>query len=93
MGFAPGGALSILTCSELISFLDDYVAGELSPAAAAAFEAHLAECAACEAYANTYRAAIRLGREALRPDCADLGDVPEELVAAILAARGTTPLS
>jgi hypothetical protein len=40
------------------------------------------------AYLRSYEATIRLGRAAFRgPDARDCDDVPEELVAAVLAAR------
>lgn len=73
-----------ITCRELIDFLDDYVAGSLEPARQAAFESHLGECRGCRNYLATYRAAIRLSREAAE---STTDDVPNDLVKAILAAR------
>lgn len=78
-----------LTCPEFVAFLDDYVAGRLAPQVVAAFNRHLASCPSCAAYANTYRATIRLGREAFSDSSDVPDDVPEELIAAILAARLT----
>jgi len=80
----------VLTCEQLTAFLDDYVAGDQPAGVRARFEEHLAVCPPCVAYLAGYRAAISLGKQAYRP--APNGgipeDVPEELVQAILAARG-----
>jgi anti-sigma factor RsiW len=48
--------MATLTCRDVIvEFLADYVDGRLAPAVAAELEAHLRECAACQAYLKTYR--------------------------------------
>jgi anti-sigma factor RsiW len=77
-----------MTCRELIEFLADYLSGELPAEERRLFEEHLAECPDCVAYLETYEATIRLGKGAFSivqdPGCAD---APEELVAAIMAAR------
>lgn len=74
-----------LKCRELIEFLDRYVAGELPAKQTREFKWHLRLCRSCRAYLRTYRQTLRLERGAL----ADLSvEMPEELVAAILAARG-----
>ena len=44
-----------LTCRELIDLLADYLDSTLSQAAVAELEDHLAKCAECQAYLNTYR--------------------------------------
>ena len=78
----------LMTCRELIEFLDRYVAGELDPVQREEFDRHLALCPPCIAYLETYRDAIRLAREAeTEPAEGVTGAMPEELVAAILAAR------
>ena len=73
----------MLTCQELIEFLAAYVDEELSADERARFDRHLAVCPHCVDYLHGYRESIRLGKAA----CADVDDVPEELVDAILAAR------
>ena len=77
-----------MTCRELIEFLADYLSGELPAEERRLFEEHLAECPDCVAYLKTYEATIRLGKDAFS-SVQDTGcaDAPEELVAAILAAR------
>jgi anti-sigma factor RsiW len=79
-----------LTCREFVAFLSEYLEGELDPDEAARFEAHLAECPDCVTYLESFRETIRLGRECFA-EGAELADVPEELLAAILSARGTRP--
>lgn len=77
-----------LTCRELSEFLADYLAGALGPARRALFEEHLAECPECHAYLRSYAATVRLVKDAYAPERAPAG-VPERLVRAIMAARGT----
>ena len=77
-----------ITCRELIGFLADYLDGALPPAQRGEFDRHLAICPSCVNYLETYKATIRLGKSAFcEPGGAPPGDVPEELIAAILAAR------
>jgi anti-sigma factor RsiW len=80
-----------LTCRDFVEFLSEYLDGGLGRDEATRFEAHLAECPDCVAYLEGFREAVRLGRECFAQDAGPPGDVPEELVAAILAARGTGP--
>jgi anti-sigma factor RsiW len=77
-----------LTCRELVEFLMAYDDGELAPAERAVFEAHLAECPDCVAYLEGYRRTVALGKRAFADEKASASAaVPEELVAAVLAAR------
>jgi anti-sigma factor RsiW len=77
-----------LTCRELVEFLMAYDDGELDAAERAAFDAHLAECPDCEAYLASYRATVALGRKAFADETQDAAaEAPEELIAAVLAAR------
>jgi anti-sigma factor RsiW len=77
-----------MTCGELIEFLMAYDDGELAPDRRDAFDAHLARCAPCLRYLATYREAVALGRDAFADPAAPVpGEVPEELVQAILAVR------
>jgi anti-sigma factor RsiW len=76
-----------LTCRELIEFLADYLDGELAAEERAAFDAHLAVCPYCVDYLASYRETIHLGRRALAVEAELLGEVPVELVEAILASR------
>lgn len=75
----------MITCRDLYGFLDDYLAGALDLPARVAFQAHLAMCRACRRYLRTYEAALAVAKTA---EAAPLEVPPEELVQAILAARG-----
>jgi anti-sigma factor RsiW len=78
-----------MMCREVIAFLADFLAGELPVDERAEFEAHLAECPWCVAYIQTYQEAVRMGKAVLgAPDEPAAGRAPEELIRAILAARG-----
>jgi anti-sigma factor RsiW len=78
-----------LTCREVTDFLGAYLAGELRAKQRGAFEAHLVVCPDCRTYLEQYEQTRRLAR-ASRGDAVEAG-VPEELVAAILAARSVAP--
>jgi anti-sigma factor RsiW len=78
----------MITCRELVDFLNDYLDGALPPRRRAEFERHLEACPECVSYLESYRETIRLGKRAFATDAKALpADVPEELVKAILAAR------
>ena len=74
-----------MTCRDVLDFLMAYLDGELTAEQRAAFDHHLSLCDACRDYLASYRATLRLERAA-DPDAAP--PVPDELVRAILAARG-----
>lgn len=81
-----------MTCQEVADFLLDYTAGELADDVRVQFERHLSNCLNCREYLSIYRVTTTLGRHALdRADDAIEAGVPEELVAAILAARARLP--
>jgi anti-sigma factor RsiW len=77
-----------MNCREFIGLLDAYLAREVPEDRRKLCEQHLAVCASCTAYLDSYRVTIALGKSA----CQDLegpipADVPEELVRALLALR------
>jgi anti-sigma factor RsiW len=77
-----------VTCREFADFIGGYLSGELPSDATAQFERHVSLCANCRAYLAQYRATIDLGCRAFADDDANLpADVPDDLVAAILANR------
>ena len=80
-----------MTCREVADFLMEYLDGELPPAALAEFERHLECCENCRNYLAHYEAATALGRRAFDDEQADPGNVPEDLIQAILAARARRP--
>jgi anti-sigma factor RsiW len=77
-----------MTCREVADFILDYSTGELSLEVRGMFERHLSVCPNCREYLAQYLTIVKLGRRAFGDDlgAAESG-VPEELVAAILAAR------
>ncbi len=77
-----------ITCREVVDFLDGYLTGALDPDATARFERHLSECPPCVAYMQTYQAATSMARAALRESEDAAEEMPEDLVKAVLRARG-----
>ena len=58
--------MSALTCKEVIlDYLADYLEKALSPEVIADLERHLAGCAPCLAYLNTYKKTRDLTRQAM----------------------------
>ena len=79
----------MITCRELVEFLMMYLDGELAIDQRERFDRHLSVCPACTVYLNAYVEAVRMGKAACAPlDEPVHDDVPEDLVRAILAARG-----
>ncbi|HXW08320.1 MAG TPA: zf-HC2 domain-containing protein [Vicinamibacterales bacterium] len=78
-----------MTCRELADFILDYLAGTLPDETRRIFDHHLTICPNCVRYLATYRSTVELGRRAFEDDDrrAREAGVPEELIAAILAAR------
>ncbi len=74
-------------CRELISFLMDYVDGELPTEHAGTFQQHLDACPECVAYVDSYERTISLTKDTLGEPEAACDDMPEDLVQAILTAR------
>jgi anti-sigma factor RsiW len=77
-----------ITCQELITFLADYLAGQLPPAKNAEFARHLALCVSCVQYIATYEQTIRMAKSAMTAPELRIEEVPEDLVTAILASVG-----
>lgn len=75
-----------MKCREFVEFLMAYLDGDLAEETRSLFDEHMRECPSCVSYLETYSETIRLGRLACDDDAAPL-DAPEDLVAAILAAR------
>ena len=73
----------MLTCRQLIEFLDDYIEGKLPPTRAAAFKVHLMLCRDCRQYLETYRRTIEISKKAMHSDDPVPAAVPPELIKAI----------
>ena len=77
-----------MTCREFIELLDDFLASQGDPAYRREAEAHLAGCRSCDAYLDSYRKTVEMGKAAFQDLDAEVpADVPEELIQAILALR------
>jgi len=74
-----------MNCREFISFLVDYLDGELEAEVLLAFEEHLSECDSCTAYLASYRETI-LAAQSVSNEVL-LNEAPEELIKAILQTR------
>jgi anti-sigma factor RsiW len=79
-----------MTCREFVDFLMAYLDRELQEGQRGVFEGHMDDCPACRDYLDTYEETIRAGQLACGADDPPPEDVPERLIAAILAARSTS---
>ena len=78
----------MMSCGEFEDFIDAYLEGRLSLSERLRFRTHILVCPMCRRYLRRYQRALELGRRAWRhPADALPAVVPDELVAAILAAR------
>lgn len=78
----------MIRCSEFEDFILDYLDDDLPSAEQRKFDFHLRLCPECRIYLDAYQTSVALGRAV----CDELDDaipesVPEDLVAAVLAAR------
>lgn len=74
-------------CQQLISFLMDYVDGELPEDRASTFQMHLDACPECVAYVDSYQRTMILAKGAMDEAVDSCEEMPEDLVQAILTAR------
>ena len=83
-----------MTCREVIESLTDCLAGRLTLRQWLVLRLHLLLCRHCRAYLHNFRATIK-AEHAAHPkyEAANSPPVSEELVRAILAARGSAPQS
>ena len=77
----------MITCAAFDAFIVDYLDGRLTPKEQRIFERHLRVCRECRDYLDAYRRTIETGKKAFAVGEAPVTDVPDDLVAAILAAR------
>jgi anti-sigma factor RsiW len=77
-----------VTCREFADFMADYLSGALPVEVRQRFDHHLSICPNCQRYLSSYAESVKLGKRAFDDEAASLpGDVPEDLVQAILASR------
>jgi anti-sigma factor RsiW len=78
----------MISCAEFEGFILAYLDDALPRRQKIVFEMHLRACRECRDYLKAYRASMTLAAESLG-DVSDFEpeDVPEDLIAAVLAAR------
>jgi len=75
----------LLTCREVIDFIEAFRTGELPAEQRREFQIHIDVCPPCVSFLDTYETTIKL-EKCCRDDSADI-EVPPELIKAILASR------
>ena len=76
-----------MTCREFITFLHRYLDNELEASERNTFDQHLSVCEACRNFMDSYKTTRQLASLALSSDSGSIPkEVPEDLVAAVLAA-------
>ncbi len=77
-----------MTCKDVNEFLADYLAGTLPWGQRLAFNFHLLLCRGCRRYLASYATTVRVAQSLAAPLEPAEEQVPDELLRAILAARG-----
>ena len=78
----------MMTCKEFEDFVQAYIDGDLTTSQRSVFERHLRFCRECRDYLAAYKRTIEIGCSVLSaPEDPVPGNVPEDLIKAILAAR------
>jgi anti-sigma factor RsiW len=79
-----------MNCRECSEFILRYLEGELAADEHSSFELHMDRCPPCRRYVDQYQATVKAGKAACADgDAPGPGDVPEELIQAILQSRKT----
>ena len=78
----------MITCRELIEFLDEYVGDQMPADRRDAVDRHLAVCPDCVNYVDAYRKTIAMGRAAFADRDAPVPpSVPAGIIKAVLASK------
>jgi len=78
----------MMTCQEFEDFIQAYMDNDLTTIQRSVFEKHLRFCRECRDYLAAYKKTIEIGYSVLTaPEDPVPGDVPEDLIKAILEAR------
>lgn len=81
----------MISCRQFEEFIIDYLEDGLTDGQRRLFEIHLKVCHECREYLAAYKTSIEAAKQGLADAAALLPDeVPEDLVAAVIASRGTT---
>jgi len=76
-----------LACGEVITFLFEYLENEMPAERKLEFDRHLAVCPSCRNYLATYRESLLLVRHGAELDEAEIPELPQHLVDAIIRSR------
>lgn len=87
-----GKSIPRITCQELEAFIIDFIDNRLTEEQHVIFNTHLEECDHCKIYIADYQKSIGLSQSAFKKAAStnssiNEGDIPEELVQAILQAN------
>jgi len=77
----------MISCEEFEEFIVEYLEGSLSPRQRSVFELHIKICRECREFLAAYQTSIESAKLELNND-QFIGDVPEDLITAILDSRG-----
>jgi predicted anti-sigma-YlaC factor YlaD len=77
----------MITCDAFENFILAYLEDELTARQKFTFETHLKLCRECRDYLQAYKTSLELAKAACKDDGGLPEEVPEDLVAAVLAAR------
>ncbi|MDA4846460.1 anti-sigma factor family protein [Hoeflea poritis] len=78
----------MITCEEFDDFILAYLEDTLSAREKFVFELHLKVCRDCREYLAAYRASLELARKCGKEPDEALPPVPDDLVQAVMEARG-----
>ena len=77
----------MITCDAFEDFILAYLEDELTANQRRLFEVHLKVCKSCRRYLTDYRKALAATKSLAKEEKAALESVPEDLIAAVLAAN------
>ena len=77
----------MITCEAFEDFILAYLEGDLTGRQKFVFEMHLKLCRECREYLAAYRTSLELAKSGEALVASSLPEVPEDLVAAVMAAR------
>jgi predicted anti-sigma-YlaC factor YlaD len=77
----------MITCDVFENFIDAYLEGTLPAHQRRRFEFHLKVCRSCRRYLSDYRRTLAATKALAEEDKAALGNVPKDLIAAIIASQ------
>ncbi|MEP3347966.1 MAG: zf-HC2 domain-containing protein [Litoreibacter sp.] len=79
----------MIDCATFETFIVDYFEGTLTKRQRFVFELHLRVCRECREYLSEYKATMALTKDQFEIPFSQMGmgDVPEDLIKAVIAAR------